>query len=728
LAFCDLLNLAISDSQINTSKTVEISNPDTDETITFDTGKSGRSGAVNITSFGNLTFNNTGVQSSTQGIDPAGDITITSPGIITFNNSQINSNTTSTGQAGSINVSAGEGITLTNGSTIAAKTSNSGRAGNITLNAPTLTVAGESQISAETQDRGHGGSITVNALTAVNLLRVQDFSPVLSVETSGPGIAGDIVVNTPTLTLSDTARITATATATATNPGGGGSITLNASNMSLAGIVGVFAETQGQAPAGTLQLNPYTNQPTLNITLAPQSKISASTSGSGKGGDLIITAPQAITIAGPGKLAVETSETGTAGNINISTQQLTLTGGAEISASTFSSGNAGNITVTANNFNLKQGAQIFSNTAGNGQAGNITLNVNDRLMLTGTGTGLFASTELNSTGAGGSIEIDPRTVSLQDGATIFVGSRGSGPGGNLTIQADNLILSDRSSLTAETNSTQGGDITLNVRDLLLLRHNSLISTTAGTAEAGGNGGNITINTPFVIGVLSENSDIRANAFRGNGGNVQINANQVFGLLPQPHDTPFSDITASSQLGISRQVVLNTLNVDPSRGLVELPINLVDPSTQIAQSCSPQGKQAGSSFVAIGRGGLPLSPYEPLRRQAVLLPWVTLEGEGGMRDEGGESLSGTLYPIPHTPLKSLKLKDGARTHRVISFWFLKLLRSRLTVLLCLPLPARRIDLTVCLQVSTSAVKWVSHQSCIYQKEEFYDFQSTICQYD
>jgi hypothetical protein len=80
--------------------------------------------------------------------------------------------------------------------------------------------------------------------------------------------------------------------------------------MYLAGVVGVFAETQGQTPAGTLTLKPYQNQSTLNITLAPKSQVSASTSGSGKGGDLILSAPQAITIAGQGRLAVESESTG----------------------------------------------------------------------------------------------------------------------------------------------------------------------------------------------------------------------------------------------------------------------------------------------------------------------------------------------------------------------------------------------------------------------------------
>ncbi|UBF25073.1 S-layer family protein [Kovacikia minuta CCNUW1] len=166
----------------------------------------------------------------------------------------------------------------------------------------------------------------------------------------------------------------------------------------------------------------------------------------------------------------------------------------------------------------------------------------------------------------------------------------------------------------------------------MLRDRSLISATAGTAQAGGDGGNIYINAPFIVSVLAENNDIRANAFTGRGGNVTINAEGIFGIQPQLFDTPESDITASSQFGLSGVVTINILDIDPSRGLVPLPVSLVDPSQLIAQGCSPRGAQATSSFVTTGRGGLPPSPTDPLTSEAVATGWVTVEE--GMKDEGG----------------------------------------------------------------------------------------------
>ena len=624
------ITLQVSEIELSGSGTF----PDFGIFTSANPGSTGKAGNLNIQAQ-QLVIRNGKIETSTFGIGDAGNLTIDAQRVLLqdqaailsqtsssgkggdvtlraseleLSDSSISSSTTSVGPAGNITIQVDQGIMLSDSSQLSARTSNLGKAGDITLNSPILTVMGNSEISAETQGSGQGGSITVNAPTAVNLLRVQDFFPVLSVETSGAGQAGNIEINTPSLSLSDKARITATATATSTNLQGGGSISLNASNMNLAGTVGVFAETQGVTPAGTLRLSPYNHQPDLGITLTPNSKISASTSGSGNGGDLILTAPKSITIAGPGQLAVETSSTGNAGNINVETQRLTLKDGVELSASTSSSGNAGDINLTANTLDLSSGAKVSTNTSGSGQAGNINVNVTDRLQLSGEGTGLFASTAAGSSGPGGNIFIDPQTVLVQDRASIAVDSQGSGQGGNITLQAGRLELRDFASISAKTASSQGGNITLDVQDLLLLRRNSSISATAGTAQASGDGGNIRINAPFVIAVLGENSDITANAFTGKGGRIDITAQGIYGLQVQSRLTPFSDITASSELGVQGEVNLNTPDVDPSRGLQPLPTGLVDQSGLINQRCARRNDpQTASSFYITGRGGLPYRP-------------------------------------------------------------------------------------------------------------------------
>jgi len=222
-----------------------------------------------------------------------------------------------------------------------------------------------------------------------------------------------------------------------------------------------------------------------------------------------------------------------------------------------------------------------------------------------------------------------------------VSGQGTGAGGNLTATANSLTLDNQGKLIAETDSSDGGNINLNVRDILLLRRNSLISASAGTAQAGGDGGNITIKAGFVVGVLDENSDIRANAFTGNGGRVKITAQGIFGLQFQSKLTPFSDITASSEFGLIGTVTLNTLNIDPNRGLVQLP-NTFTSTNQIAQTCSPQ--QSGNSFIVTGRGGVSLDPTEALNQTPVWTDEQARQGRGGIEGQENPNLTLNAQPL------------------------------------------------------------------------------------
>ena len=136
---------------------------------------------------------------------------------------------------------------------------------------------------------------------------------------------------------------------------------------------------------------------------------------------------------------------------------------------------------------------------------------------------------------------------------------------------------------------------------MILRNNSLINTESlGT----GNGGNITINSPVIASF--ENSDIIANAVEGNGGNINITTQGIFGLEFRDELTLESDITASSQFGLSGTVAINNISIDPSSGLTELPVKLSDSSEQIATGCS---SKADSTFVATGKGGVPQNPTQ-----------------------------------------------------------------------------------------------------------------------
>ena len=82
---------------------------------------------------------------------------------------------------------------------------------------------------------------------------------------------------------------------------------------------------------------------------------------------------------------------------------------------------------------------------------------------------------------------------------------GTGDAGTLEIVADSIRLEDRGKLIATTTSGEGGNINLQVRDILQLRNNGLISAEAGGT---GNGGNIKIDSKFIVAVPQESSNAR----------------------------------------------------------------------------------------------------------------------------------------------------------------------------------------------------------------------------
>ncbi len=626
--------------------------------IATTTSSTGKAGNIEILNGENLNINlasGTSISASTSNQGIGGNLRILAPNSITINGEGILSTETSgTGNSGKIDIISNNiDIQQTELST---STTGSGDAGNITLDTSTLTIARGAKVFALTNGSGDSGTITVNANNAVNLgIGVDDFSPVLSVETRNAGKAGSIIINTPTLTLSDTARITATATNTATNTEGGGSITLNASNMRLAGIVGVFAETEGQTPAGTLTLSPYQNQANLNITLAPQSQVSASTSGSGKGGDLIMSAPESITISGQGRLAVESRSTGDAGNIVVNTPKFTLSDGVELSAAATSSGKAGAVFVNSQDLTLDNHAQILASNVFSGSEGIVleginTLRVNNHSAISAsTQTGVAGSLTINANstpansvevsgnsrlsveatngGTAGNLTVNTRQMSVTDGARVTVSSP-SGEAGNLTIRGNSLIL-DNGKLTAETglSSTEGGGANINLEglDVLWLNNESLISA---QAFENANGGNINIDTEFLIALPpagSNGSDIIASAFGGDGGRINITSQGIFEIEERRaiSGNRTNDIDASSEFGNPGEVRLN-VSLDPSRGLVGLVSDIVD-VTKIEHNLCKASQ--GSSFVVTGRGGLPPSPFEALEGNNPWEDWrIGAEGE------------------------------------------------------------------------------------------------------
>ncbi len=551
-----------------------------------------------------LTTPSSGLFAETEGIGEGGELTISTPALLVQDGAIVSAVTLGSGEAGNLTVTATESVQLIGASAINKLKSGlytiafgSGKAGDLTISAGQLLISDGAWANTGTLGSGAGGNLTVTATESVQLIGTSPIDPL----TRGLFV--------PVFEIEDPENL-----ASAQFPGG------------------LFTSTLGSGVGGNLTIR--TGQLLVRDGALA---ITGTIGSSGDGGNLTVAATESVQLIGP-SLGTTTEDvregrffsglstttdlgTGEAGYLRINTPTLLVQEEGLIIADTFTSGAGGSITVKANTFEATNGGRLFTRTSSSEDAGNITLKVQDRITLAGAGSGLFANTEASSTGDGGSIFIDPTTMMIRDGAQVAVNSSGSGRGGDIDLQTGSLTL-DKGTITAETASNQGGDINLTISNLLTLSNNSQITATASTDEAGGNGGNIRIDAPFIIAFPNEDSNIQANAFEGNGGNVTINTNGIFGIEFRDQQTPLSDITASSEFGQQGEVEINTSAVDPTRGLNNLPQEAVE--TEVAQSCQETGSQSTLEFFDIGRGGLPPTPEDLFSSEVVIAEWIPLD--------------------------------------------------------------------------------------------------------
>lgn len=487
---------------------------------------------------------------------------------------------------GSIQVQ-GKNVTLTDGSLILIQNLGLQPSGNISLKA-----SDSLQVVGMTLDSKFPSSIVNETLM---------------------GKGGDISITTQRLILQDGAQID-TRTFSPLITGVGGKIDLTATNfLQVIGFSLINPQrvsnitTTSFFLAGAGDVTILTRQLTvLNGVL-----IGSLSFGTGDGGDVNVTANESIELSGinpfiliPSGLGSSTLGRGNSGNLIVNTSRLSIRDGATVSASTISDGNAGSVIINASNSVEVSGKASGTNNPSFIQSSAIIqppeLRQNFRLPDVPSG---------NS----GNVTINTNQLTIRDNNQVNVRHDGTGNAGNLMINANSIFLDNNGGITASTASGKGGNIILNVRDIIQLRNDSLISATAAGA---GNGGNIDINTKFLITFPPtgpNGSDIIAKAERGNGGNIKINAQGIFGLAERPAilGDQSNDIDASSQFGASGQVQINS-TINPNQGVTQLPETVVDPNALVAQNPCKKGSQ--SELTRTGRGGLPPNPTEDLNPQ------------------------------------------------------------------------------------------------------------------
>lgn len=562
--------------------------------------------------------------SGTQGSGVSGDVSIETRRLVVQNGAIVTAGTSLDGQGGKITVRASESVELLGTATVPlpdadvqlligtslspvigvrplpssliSGTAGAGNSGDLTIETGRLVIQGGAQASTSTGGSGKGGALRVRA-SEIDVSGISPdgfFSSALAIDSRSAGDAGNLSIATQRITLRDGGQVLASTSGT----GDAGTLEVNATDsVQVIGTAAngkpssLFFDTSGSGDAGKLRIT------TGTLLVQNGGRVSAGTTGTGQGGRLNVNASELVDVSGtsadgqtPSRLLFDTSNAGDAGELTITTPVLRIRDGGQVSARTSGSGRGGVLEVTASE------SVDVSGTSANGQFA----------------SGLYFDTSSAASARG--IKIETGSLNVRDGGQVTVSGTGSGAAGDLEIDAGSIALSNNGKLTATTTSGEGGNIRLRVNDSIIMRYNSEIST---EASGTGNGGNMTIDTGGIIfAILSENSDVVANAFQGRGGNILAKARGVYGFRRfENRRTLESDFTASSQVGIDGVVDIDVRN-EPQA--IPLPERVV--TAEIEQACQANQGQKQNEFIITGRGGLPDNPSGTLSSDAVWTDW------------------------------------------------------------------------------------------------------------
>ncbi len=535
------------------------------------------------------------------------------PGISTFAGSSLSSPASTPTDVPNIMIEA-DSVVLSEVAVLQSDRLGPGSAGAVEINAEALEVRNGASISVNNFFEGSGGSLTVNADRV--LLSGEGnpgFTGLAAQSTFHPGFATDLTRFSPALTNGD-----------------GGIITVNATG-----------------PGG--------------LVVRGGAEISTDSFAFGRGGDVIVNTSEAVLSrdgANFGTIATQSVLAGNSGNIEINaTGKIDIRDGFEVSASTFGTGDGGDVKVTASEINISGASSgIFSTTADPsdevlnafanrfgvdfnflldlarargvsdpdffdvlavlddelglidvkertaGNAGSIMIEAG-QFVLRGGGE---VSARTSNTGTGGNVAFNAKEIQLADGGSISAESLSSranaGKSGTIDINAsDTFRIFNGSSVSVETAEADAGNINVDVGFLLHLRDRGSITTSAAVDEeeqGQGDGGDINIDPVFTV--LDGGSRIIANALEGSAGNIRIRTDFLF-------QSPDSEIKASNRFGVEGNVDIDSPDTDVISSALELPASFLDVAGLLSDRCSARTAKGASSFIVSGRGGVPPGP-------------------------------------------------------------------------------------------------------------------------
>ncbi|MDY6783854.1 MAG: filamentous hemagglutinin N-terminal domain-containing protein [Cyanobacteriota bacterium] len=539
----------------------------------------------------NPLFNNSAFNTRTIfGSGDAGNIRIEAQKLILRDGGNLYTKTFGVGRSGDITIIAGDSVEVVGApvrdeeSSIFTGNNGDGNAGDIWIETGRLLIQEGGQIAAESKigTIGAPGDIRIMADESVEVIGVPLYpggKPTgIFTFTQNFQLGGEIRIDTKRFIVQDGASIS-----TGTDAAGdGGDLIVNASQY--VQVIGasafdpnrvsrIRAITSNSGDGGNLIIN------TGQLLVQHGGLVSADSFGSGNSGSLIVNALNSVQVTGvspngqnQSRLFFDSSGSGNAGELRITTGRLIVRDGGRVSAATSGSGQAGLLEVnaldsvqvigTSNNGQYR--SQLFFDSSGTGDAGTLKIDT-ARLMVEDGG---LVSAATSSTGQAGLLEVNASDLlaivgTSADGqyqSQLFFDSTGAGNAGQLKIDTGRLLVSNGGSVSAATSSAgQAGLLEVNASDSVDVigtsnngQHRSqLFFDSTGS----GNAGRLQIDTAR-LSVQDGGLVSAATSNTGQGGILNVNAIDSVQVIGNNSSLLFD----SSGTGDAGELRINTGNL------------------------------------------------------------------------------------------------------------------------------------------------------------------------
>ena len=571
-----------------------------------------------------------------------------------------------------------DAIILTPGSSIISRTSSEDRGPDIQIAANRVhfigspppyiseeTLGPRVNILAGTGGSGDAGNITLQTtgdLELINLVRIESvagftshatspFSPVLV-----QGNAGNVLLESAHGNIRMTEFVTWATSQTGNSSGKTGTVTALApeGDIILDGAA-LFTSVSPQSGGGG-----HVKIAAQNLRMMNGAILATDNFSQFKPDGITVTLSDKLTISGNSFIVTSAFNPTTdapAGDITLTAKDIVATQGSLISSETFSAGAGGQIKIFADMLELSDGSRIKSGSTFNpnygqlknlpritpsGLGGDITIQTRGPIgsvLIDGPKSGIFADTE--GTGAGGTINLFAKTLTIQNGGTISAStigtdthatggsiivnatdqvtltnggsitasSKGPANAGNIKIDAGGQLRVQDSGITTEAKTAQGGNIEVIAKDRIHLA-NGRISTSV--LDGSGDSGRISIDPNEVI--VQNNSKIFAQAVRGNGGDITI-------TTPRFLQDPTSLVDAKSQFGQSGRVTIQSSTSNLSGTVAQLASKPSETQALLQSRCVALAGGEQSTFIVAGRDTLPSEPGGWLSSPVSMEHWM-----------------------------------------------------------------------------------------------------------